>query len=558
MTFRTLAALLLFTSSLAAQTRQHAQAPAPRTVTVQLLAINDLHGNLEPPAGRGGTVNGVPAGGTEYLAAHLASAERDNPNSLVVGAGDMFGASPLLSALFHEAPTIEALNAMHFSVTSLGNHELDHGAGTLKGELAGGCPTAAPCSAEERNEPARFTYLAANVLNSEHPQRTLFPTTAIRTVGGVRIGFIGEVLEHIEEVTAANSLKGLQFLEESKVANAAAARLESQGVHTIVLLIHQGGGQRAAKGEPDINGCDNFSGPIKDIVPLLSPSIKVVLSAHTHQFYNCQIAGHTVTSAGSYGRLFTRVSLTIDRRTDRTLAVTATNQIVTRDVAKDPAQTAILDKYRPRVARVADQPAGAITADILSKPNAAGESALGDVIADAQLASTSAPENGGAVIAFMNSGGIRGELTRAADAAGVRSISFGDLYSVQPFGNQITVRTMTGDMVRRLLEQQFGPSDTHRTLQVSAGFRYQYKQHAAAGEHIVPGSITLNGHVIAPTDTLRVACSDFLANGGDGYTVFREGTSAIVGVVDIDALVQYFRTHSPVAPGPQDRITRVD
>ena len=504
-------------------------------VSVQVLAINDLHGNLEPPVGGDGRVNGVAAGGVEYLATHLLAAEKDNPNSILVGAGDMFGASPLLSALSDEKPTIEALDAMHLAVNALGNHELDRGPETLKTRLKG----------------SHVEYLAANTVGGG---RTLFPSTVVKTIGGVKVGFIGEMLETAPSVISAQSIRGLRFLEESSVANEAAARLEREGVHTIVLLVHEGGFQHPPRGtQADPNGCVNFSGEIAEIAAKLSPSIKVVISAHTHSFYNCEIAGHIVTSASAYGRMFTRVDLSIDPKTDRLLSVKATNQVVTRDVAKDPAQTAIIAKYKPVVEKVSNQTEGSIAGPIGRMENASGESAMGDLIADAQLAETSAPDKGGAVIAFMNSGGIRAEL--AGDAG---PVTFGQLYAVQPFGNRLTVHTMTGAALKRLLEQQFSADGSAQILEVSDGFSYQYKVHAAAGEHIVPGSVKLHGKPIGDTDKLRIEASDFLAAGSGGLKAFREATDGMIGPVDVDALVDYFKTHSPVAAPALNRIVRVD
>lgn len=527
-----------------------------RTVTVQLLAINDFHGNLDPPMGSGGLVNQTPAGGVEYLATHLRIAARDNPNSILVGAGDLMGASPLISGLLHDGPTIEAMNAMNMSVTSIGNHELDHGPAELFRRIAGGCLRQQDCNEGQKSEAARFQYLAANVVRTDGSGGTLLPATAVRTLGGVKIGFIGETLEGTPETVPPESVQGLRFLEESAVANEAAAQLERQGIHAIALLIHQGGQQQTNGGQPDPNGCANFDGPIKTVVGKLSPSIKVVISGHSHRFYNCEISGHTVTSAGSFGRLFTRVNLSIDQESGTILSVSAKNEVVTRDVAKDPALTAILDKFQPAADRISNQPIGSITGEIGNTANSAGESALGDVITDAQLASVSAPEEGGAVIAFTNSAGIRAAI---ASPSGRREVSYGDLYGAQPFGNRVEVRTLTGDMIRRLLEQQFQfvPNPNLR-VQVSEGFTYQYRLNAPAGQRVVAGSIALRGHPIAATDQVRVAATDFLFSGGGGLTVLGEGTNPTVGPVDVDALVDYVRTHSPVAPGPQNRIVRLD
>jgi 5'-nucleotidase len=528
-----------------------------RSVHVQLLAINDFHGNLEPPTGSDGLIDKMPAGGAEYLATHLRKAAAENPNTLVIGAGDMFGASPLLSGLFQDRPAIEALNAMHLSVTSIGNHELDHGGAELLRRVRGGCPQGNTCSAEERADAAKFQYLAGNVRFDRGP---LFPAMTVRTIGGVKIGFIGETLQGTGTMLAEKSRQNLEFLEESAVANRAAETLERQGVHTIVLLIHQGGSQSAGgpNGDRDPNGCQNFSGGIEPILEHLLPSIKVVVSAHTHQFYNCTIHGRTVTSASSYGRMFTRIQLTIDAATDKLLYVAAANVTVTRDVAKDPEETAIIAKYLPRADELRNRVVGSTTAAISKKKNGPGESALGELIADAQLAATSAPANGGAVIAFMNSGGIRSDLVPASgEDAGPCRITYGQLYAAQPFGNRLTVFTLTGDMLRRILEQQF-TGGTHELLQVSQGFSYKYRQNAPAGEHVVPGSITLHGRPIAPDERLRVEASDFIAQGSEGLTVFQERTDSVTGELDVDALVEYFASHSPVGPEPLNRIIRVD
>lgn len=502
---------------------------------VQLLAINDFHGNLEPPGGTDGMVNQIPAGGAEYLATHLRNAVRDNENSILVAAGDLMGASPLISGLFHDEPAIEALNAMNLAVTSIGNHELDHGPSELLRRIGG----------------ARYQYLAANVVKSRTRGDTILPATAVRTVGGVKIGFIGETLEGAGKLISPQSAQGLTFLEESSVANAAAARLERGGIHAIVLLIHQGGRQHPASGQADPNGCENFDGDIKRVVDKLSPSIKVVISAHTHEFYNCTLAGHTVTSASSYGRMFTRVNLAIDLASGMIRSVNAKNEVVTRDVTPDPLQTAIIEKYRPGAARIADQSVGSVTGEISRTKNEAGESAMGDVIADAELASTRAPEKGGAEIAFLNSGSIR------TGVAGP-GVSYDNLYTAQPFGNQLTVHTMTGEMIRRLLEQQFRADGGVDILQVSEGFTYRYRLHAPAGQHVVAGSIALHGHAVGATDKVRIEASDYLMGGGDGFAILHEGGDRTVGQVDVDALADYFRAHSPVAPGPRNRIVRVD
>lgn len=523
--------------------------PQAPTTTVQLLAINDFHGHLEPPGGANGRVGGTTAGGSEYLATHLARAAARNPNSIVVAAGDSVGASPLLSALFHDEPAIESMNAMHLAVAAVGNHEFDEGWQELLRLQQGGCHGADGCQDHDGFGGAAFTYLAANVIQAGGAP--LLPPTAVRAAGGVSVGFIGLTLRETPQIVTPAGVRGLEFLDEAATANRYAADLKRQGVGAIVLLIHQGG-EQSSGGAP--NGCAGFTGGLRPILNRLSPDIKVVISGHTHQSYNCTIGGRSVTSAGSYGRMLTRLTLTIDRPSGAIVDVTAVNDVVTRNVQKDAAQSRIIAKYSPLSAPIANRVVGSVSGNLTRRANGAGESALGDVIADAQLAATSAPSKGGAAVAFMNLGGIRADLTAAAGGR----VTYGDLFGVQPFSNALTVVTLTGDSIKRLLEEQFdNPArGAVRLLQVSSGFTYRYSLRAAAGQHVNPASVRLKGTVVRPTDRIRVAANNFLIEGGDGFKVFTEGTDRLGGDVDVDALVAYFLAHSPVAPGPLDRIVR--
>lgn len=536
------------------------QGRAPVIVTIQLLAINDFHGNLQPPTGSNGLVGRTPAGGAEYLATHLKSHMARNPNSIIVAAGDLIGAAPLISALFHDEPTIESLNAMNLAVTSIGNHEFDRGPDELRRMQTGGCHASDGCQDGDGFAGARFQYLSANVVAQTGQQSApLFPPTAIRTIAGVKIGFIGETLRNTPRIVTPTGVRGLTFLDEATTANAYAAELKQQGVKAIVLLIHEGGEQSA---NPNPNGCNGFSGAIGRIAEKLSPDIKVVISGHTHQFYNCTIAGHSVTSAGSFGRMITRIDVNIDAADDTITGVSATNEVVGRRVAKDPVQTRLIARYAALSAPIANRVAGTVTGDIGRASTRAGESALGDAIADAQLASASPAEKGGAVVAFVNPGGIRADVV-ANNRTGNEQpgeITYSELFVVQPFNNVMMVETLTGDMIKRLLEQQFGglTAGATRILQVSSGFTYSYKLNAPAGQHVAPGSIKIGGRVIGPNERVRVTTNGFLASGGDGFTIFREGSDQLGGDIDLDALVAYFKTHSPVGPGPRNRIIRQD
>jgi 5'-nucleotidase len=530
-------------------------------VRVQLLAINDFHGHLEPPSGENGLIEGTPAGGAEYLATHLKLAARDHPNSLVVAPGDVIGASPLLSALFHDEPTIESMNGMNLAVASVGNHEFDQGGAELLRMQRGGCHATDGCQDGDPFDGAHFQYLSANVVDAWAPTAApLLPATAIRTIGGVRIGFIGETLQGTKQVVLAERVRNLAFLDEAATANMYAEQLKQQGVRTIVLLIHEGGQQRA-EGALDPNGCANFSGALPAILPKLSPDIRVVVSGHTHRFYNCSIGGRLVTSASSYGRMLTRINLSIDPASGELTGAAATNEVVTRDVEKDPAQTRLIEKYAPLARPFADRVVGSITASIVRKENGAGESPLGNLIADAQLASTSPADRGGAEVAMMNPGGIRADLVFDPGAgADAGKVTFGQLWSVQPYGNVLTVRTMTGNMIKRVLEQQFdNPVPGRQTmLQVSSGFSYRYSLNAAPGTHVDATSIRIGSRPIGPSDRVRVTSNNFLTGGGDNFSVFEEGTDPIAGEIDIDATVAHFRAGSPISPGALNRISRVD
>lgn len=543
--------------------------PAAAPVSVRLLAFNDFHGNLEPPEGSNGRIAGVTAGGVEYLSTHLTQLKAGHPNTLVVAAGDNIGASPLISGLFHDEPTIEALNTLGLAVTSVGNHEFDEGWVELLRMQNGGCHPVDGCQDKTPFAGARFQYLAANVgfhaadmdpallktakVASTDPRTTLFPPYVIKTIGGVKIAFVGMTLKGTPAIVSPGGIKHLRFDDEDATAAQLVPKIEQLGVHAIVLLIHQGGEQQQ---DGDPNACNSFSGDIVDVVTQLPEDIGVVVSAHTHRAYNCTIAGRLVTSASSFGRVITTIDLTIDPATDRIVSKSAKNEIVTRDVAKDPKETAIIDHYRPFYTAMATRVIGKITGTINRRASAAGEQPLGDVIADSQWAFAQKAD-AAVVAAFMNTGGIRGDLTAAE--GGPTDVTYEQAYTVQPFGNHVIVKTMTGDMLRRLLEQQFtAAGDARNVLQVSSGFSYQYDPKKSPGQRVDVQTISIAGKPWSANATYRVAMNEFLANGGDGFSVFTEGTNALDTGVDVDALEQYFATHSPIAPPAPTRIKRAN
>jgi 5'-nucleotidase len=536
----------------------------PGAVNVQLLAINDFHGNLQPPSGSSGRVGATVAGGVEYLATHIKNLEATNPDrTLEVAAGDLIGASPLLSAAFHDEPTIEAMNALGLDLSAVGNHEFDEGVDELLRIQNGGCHPVDGCQDGDGYAGAAFQYLAANVVYKS-TGKPIFPAYKVRSLGGAKIGFIGLTLEGTPEIVSASGIQSVNFLDEATTINAATQELKAKGVHTIVVLIHEGGAQSVALSESTTDTCTGMSGAIVGIVGQLDDEVDLVISGHTHNAYNCLLPNAAsrqipVSSGSSFGRLVTDIDMTINRSTDQPTSIAVDNKIVTRGVAPDPAETAIINKYNTAIAPIANRVVGSITADITRANNTAGESALGDVIADAQREDMLAQ---GSQIAFMNPGGIRADLVYNQVSGGEApgQVTYGEAFTVQPFNNNVDTETLTGAQVKKVLEQQFcdGALTTPRTnviLQPSAGLTYTWSASAPCGSKV--SNLQLDGTPIDPSAGYRVTMNSFLADGGDGFPEFKNGTNRVVGGLDIDALTDYLGAHSPVAPGGQNRITAV-
>lgn len=534
----------------------------PKLVDVQLLAFNDFHGNLEPPAGGNGVIRTsnspittVSAGGAEYLSTHLQQLEQANPlNTWTVSGGDLIGASPLLSALFHDEPTIEAMNLMGLDYNGVGNHEFDEGSAELLRMQNGGCHPFDGCQDGTPFYGSVFQFLAANVVVDATQNPLLPPYKIVKAryaddEGEIeedsKIAIIGETLEGTPQIVTPAGVQGLTFLDEADTVNMLVRALQKKGVETIVVLLHQGGFQT---GSWLYNTCNGLGGDIVDIVNRMDDAVDVVVSGHTHQPYDCNIGGKLVTSASSFGRIVTQINLTIDRRTDDVVAKSAENRIVTRDVPKDPRITSLIADYTAIAGPIRDRVVGEAGATIVRAQNAAGEAPLGDVIADAQLAATAPTDFGGSKVAFMNPGGIRADI-----AAG--PVTYGQLFEVQPFNNTLVVKTCTGAQLDALLEQQWTVAG--RVLQVSNGFTYTWDATRPAGDRVDPASIKIGGVTVDPAVGYRVTMNSFLATGGDKFSLFTQCTNQLGGEVDVDALVRYFQQNSPVAPGPNDRITRI-
>lgn len=547
-------------------------------VEVQILALNDFHGNLLPPGGSGGRVGTTLAGGAAFLATHIENLEATNANSIVVSAGDLIGASPILSALFHDEPTIEAMNQIGLDLNAVGNHEFDEGATELLRMANGGCHPTDGCQDGTPFGGADFDFLAANVVNTASGE-TLFAPYAIRNFNGAKVAFIGMTLEGTPLIVSAAGIQGLEYRDEADTVNALVPELREQGVEAIVVLVHEGGSPTAL----NINGCAGVSGPIVDVVNRLDPEVDLVVSGHTHQPYNCVFNGIPTTSAYSFGRLVTDIDMRVDRATKDVARLTINNRVVTRDVPQNQAIVDLIARYDVVAAPIANRPIGRITADLLNAAQPDGEQVMGDVIADAQLAATDGPPpEGGAVVAFMNPGGVRAALTFASSPAGEGGgvVTFGEAFTVQPFGNILQTLTLTGTQIDLMLEQQFcgvnSPSAPtpgfFKVLLPSAGFSYTWDGAVAnapanatcatdpALGAVNPASVTLNGVPLDLNTTYRVTVNNFLADGGDGFFVLRDGTGRVGGLEDLQAFEAYLAAAEPAgnSPPPLDRITRVN
>ncbi|MGI5394132.1 bifunctional metallophosphatase/5'-nucleotidase [Streptomyces sp. CA-251251] len=545
---------------------------------VQLLSFNDLHGNLEPPAGSSGrvtevqpdgTTKTVDAGGVEYLATHLREARKGHPYSVTAAGGDMVGASPLLSGLFHDEPTIEALNALDLDVTSVGNHEFDEGAKELARLQNGGCHPTEGCYTDKRFKGADFPYLAANVLDEKTGKPLLKPYWVWKEKG-VKVGFIGVTLEGTPDVVSAEGVKGLSFKDEVETINKYAEVLRRQGVKSIVALVHEGGFPASTSYNYDCDSPgagDGVSGPIVDIAKNVTPQVDALVTGHTHNAYVCTIpdpAGkpRMVTSASSFGRLYTDTTLTYDRRTGdiaRT-SVKSANHVVTRDVPKAPDMTRLIGRWNTLAAPIGNRPIGYIAGDVSRDGT---ESPLGDLIADAQLAygRSQDPETD---LALMNPGGIRAPLTHASTGSeGDGVVTYAEAFAVQPFANTVNLQDYTGaQLVKVLKEQVSGPNEAApKILQVSSGLTYTLDLTKTGADRVVTDSVRLNGSPIDPAATYRVASNSFLAGGGDGFPTLGEGANELVGADDLTALEQYLTANSsaadPLAVPTADRITVV-
>ncbi|HYN58504.1 MAG TPA: bifunctional metallophosphatase/5'-nucleotidase [Rubrivivax sp.] len=563
---------------------------------MKIIGFNDYHGNLQSPGSFAPNLaepaaQRVPVGGAEYIAAHVNRLKALQPNHVVVGAGDMIGATPLISSLFHDEPSVETLNRIGLEFNAVGNHEFDKGSPELLRLQRGGCKLvdgkvdANSCQGAKVGTPvpfegAKFQWLSANVIVTA-TGKTLLPAYGLKRFQGVPVAFVGMTLKDTPGIVVPTGVAGLEFRDEAATVNALVPKLRAEGIEAIVVLVHEGGMQ--AGPQQDINQCvGNLAGsPIARIVGQLDDAVDVVLSGHTHSAYNCRLPNAKgralpVTSANAFGRVLSDIDVRIDPGTRDIVAVEVTNRLVERSdpaVTADAALLGIVKGYDALVAPRAAVVIGSISTEL---PNNARDAACnmpaGALIADAQLAATAAPAFGAASIAFMNRGGVRtpGFTFKQRDQEGDGNVTYGEAFTTQPFGNSLVTLTMTAQDIKDVLEQQFAgcrgqlPGAT-RIMLPSAGFKYRWDGSKACDARIHSVTLTRDGRdqtlvdaggkVLDPAREYRVTVNSFLASGGDSFSIFLKGKAALGGALDIDALADYMARfkapNPPYTPGTQ-------
>ncbi|MCH7314687.1 bifunctional metallophosphatase/5'-nucleotidase [Acinetobacter sp. ANC 3882] len=555
--------------------------PERKNQSINILAFNDFHGNLEPPkrfieaddpSDSNKTVR-IPVGGVSYFADAIKKLRSQYPNNAVVSAGDLISASPLTSSLFLDEPTIETMNDIQIDFNAVGNHEFDRGTDELRRLQNGGCQqftSAKPCQINKEFPGAKFNFLAANVSMKADPNKTLFPAYKVKTYGGIPVAFIGMTLKATPSIVSAAGIKDVNFNDEADTVNALIPELKKQGIEAIVVVVHEG---VAPSTKFNKKTCDGLSGPLLGILDRLDPAVDVVVSGHTHQSYICDYSTKNpqkpflLTSAGQYGTAITNIQLELDGKTGNVIKKDA-KQVPIQSEAytsgsttvnltdlyekfnKTPSIEAILDKYRQAVTTISARVVGTANGVINRNATESGESALGNLIADAQQAMALTASNQGSDFTLMNPGGVRADLLVNSS----NQITFGDVFTVQPFGNSIVTLSLTGKQIRDVLEQQWSGANTAtvRILQPSKEFSYSYKKDNSTSPRA--SNILVAGQALNDTKVYRVTVNSFLADGGDNFTVLKEGKNPIGGGQDIDALEKYVSQYSPLTAPKTDRI----
>ncbi|HEY9105597.1 MAG TPA: bifunctional metallophosphatase/5'-nucleotidase [Roseateles sp.] len=524
--------------------------PPSKTTSLTLLSINDFHGNIQAarptplmprlPDAATGEVKPQPAGGVAHLATALAELKARNPDALVVAGGDLIGASPLISGLLRDEPTLAAMSELGISASALGNHELDAGLPELLRKARGECaPT--ECLWPGFKGPG-FPYLGANVLDARTGQ-PLLPTHVIKQAGPLKVAIAGVATVETSRLLVARASKGLRFADEADTLNALVPQLRSEGAQVLVAVMHEGGVQsRDAANDPSY-ACPTLTGRVQEIAKRLDPAYAIIIGGHTHQAYTCKIDGRLVVQAGSYGGWITESHLKFDAA-GRVIDAQAVNHPVLQSAyAPNPALVALVAKAAALTDAARNKPVATLAHGATRYPKAPyGDAILGNLIADAQLAF--ARKQGPADIAFINQGGIRADLVVEPG----KPTTMGDLLAIQPFGNDIVALTLSGQQLWDILQRQLPKGDANpRMLQPSSTLRYRWRMGPDGVAQL--GEILVKGQPLNRTRDYRVIVNNYLSEGGivaeGGETLggFKVGRDRTVLGSDIDALVELLSTN---------------
>lgn len=509
----------------------------PAEVEVNLLAINDFHGYLQPSNYRSADPHNPVGelGGVATLGGLLRDLRARDPALLFVGTGDLIGASPPIANMWADEPSIVAMNLLGLRLSTVGNHEFDEGKVEFLRHQHGGCESPRPdkaCQFEADYAGARFPYIAANVID-ENSGELLLPPYVIEQVKGVKIAFVGAEVEDLASYIAPASMVGIRVTDEAEAINRYVPELQAQGVQAIVAVVHQGGTSSGG-----FSGCDSLAGEIVDIAERLDPAVDVLLSAHTHEAYVCQLGKLTITQGASYGHMLTHLRLAINPVSGDVIRVQAENLLVDpQRYAPDLTLQSLVDKLEARGRAQLQRPIARIGAKVITRElNAAGESAMGNLVADAQLAAT---HKLGAQLALMNSGGIRSDLQLSE---GREQLVYSQVSAVHPFKGTLQLLTLSGAQLKALLEQQWRDTgvDGYRPLQVSASFSYAWDAARPLGDKVLADSMRIEGKPVQLTEDYRIATNAFLADGGDNFSLFKQGRQRQdSGLPDLDVLINY-------------------
>ncbi|MDZ5610061.1 bifunctional metallophosphatase/5'-nucleotidase [Bacillus pseudomycoides] len=490
--------------------------PSPPTdVSVQILGLNDFHGQLNTTS----TLHGKAVGRADYVAAYIESYRDKNHNTLLVHTGDMIGGSPPISALFHDEPTMEFLNNLQFDIGTIGNHEFDRGPDALQQLISGHSSTEANSFSG-----SSFPYVCANVLDSSTKQ-TLFPPYIIKWIDGIPIAFIGVVTKDTPFLTMHTDMSSVLFLDEASSINSYVHQLQKKGIHAFVILAHLGGNTTGG----------NTNGALAALANQLDTDVDIIFGGHSHSYINGNVNGKLLVQAYSYGKAFSNVTVTLNHQTkDITKKYATIVPVYQNAISPDLHTKNWIDSYASKIQSKVDEQLGVTEYELTRNQNEHGESKLGTFLAIAQRQTMQAD------IAFVNPGSIRHNLQKG-------KITWEDTFLIQPFGNPLIKMELSGKEIRNVLQEQW--QGETRILQVS-GIRYSWKNN-------VIQTISLeNGRPLQDDQTYSVVVNSFLANGGDKFITFKTGRNRIKGPTDQEAFANFIRSTSHINTLPQNFIQK--